>query len=1199
MLRIIKLFFIFLIILKFFSASVYALTELPEDAVFFDAQGGSSGSGVGRYTDNGDGTVTDNYTGLTWMRCLMGQTWDGTSCVGDPIGLYTWDNAKALTADFAGQSDWRLPTIQELQSIVDYTRSYPVIDPAVFSEAYISSTFWSGSSFANDLHFAWGVDFSQGSTDLYSRNDYGYVRLVRGTPFFGAMVALSDGTVSDNNTGLVWMRCAMGQVWDGMTCTGQPNYYTWSDANLLAANFAGQDDWRLPTIQELQSIVDYTTRNPAIDTIAYPDFPSEYYWAEITNEYDTPTASRVYFSTGEASPGNSFSLGVARLVRGGESFDDFDLSLSAGNGGYISSLGFACSYGVCTRTYSKDWPVTLTAKPDLGYRFVGWSGACSGTNPECTLVMDGDKTVSATFVQVYDVAAISGNGGGVTPRISKVDKGASATFVLTPKSGYILDNDVGGTCPAGSWSGNSYTTGEITSRCFINFSFTSNSARARYSDNGDGTVTDSYTGLTWMRCSLGQTWDGTTCTGTPVSYTGSAALELASGFAGHSDWRLPSMYELQSIVDYTTYDPSIDSILFPNTPPYTYWSDTSHSIWSGELWRLLFDFGSSYWGSYNAVSSVRLVRGDQLVGDLVVHEGTVTDSSTGLTWMRCAIGQVWDGAACTGTAGEYTWNEALALTVNFAEQSDWRLPNIQELQSIVDYTAYRPAIDNGIFPNTPLSEFWSSSQSNTNIYDYIWKIDFRDGRTSSYYYSDSTVYHVRLVRGGETFGYHDLNLSSNGGGSVSSTGFDCGDSCSHRYDKDWPVTLTAIPDAGYHFIRWSGACSGTDPQCTLTMTADKTVTAYFGTEVGSSNCSNGVDPVIRGTVVYTGKEACVASSSIATQSSVTVVPGADVLYKAPLITLGSGFSAEVGSQFQAGASVDASGYLVIARAEVSNEPSAPQAGGAKSGVTGPKSAVRLSMDDLPRNLRDLLAAQGAEAWDIFTDVAGQFIVFSSDGALVNNDLNGVLDVYLYDVDQDYLQVLSRGLLDYSANGASWQPRMDGGGNYVVYTSEASDLIKEDNNGVADIYLHTIATGLTERVSSDESGQESTYAAANPAIASAAPQVLYQRRGDDGYSHVYSYDADWPGLGTARVSTAENDQGQLVDSLFPEISADGRYVLYLQTTADDVTELWCQAIRYDQQQGVMATYSCPEDYSSDTPYRPLFADDGAVGWQRLN
>ena len=65
MLRIIKLFFIFLIILKFFSASVYALTELPEDAVFIDAQGGSSGSGVGRYTDNGDGTVTDNYTGLT------------------------------------------------------------------------------------------------------------------------------------------------------------------------------------------------------------------------------------------------------------------------------------------------------------------------------------------------------------------------------------------------------------------------------------------------------------------------------------------------------------------------------------------------------------------------------------------------------------------------------------------------------------------------------------------------------------------------------------------------------------------------------------------------------------------------------------------------------------------------------------------------------------------------------------------------------------------------------------------------------------------------------------------------------------------------------------------------------------------------------------------------------------------------------
>ena len=73
------------------------------------------------YSDNGDGTVTDPTTGLTWMRCSMGQTWDGvnSTCTGT-ASTYTFDQANALTGTltFAGQSDWRVPTIQELQTIL-------------------------------------------------------------------------------------------------------------------------------------------------------------------------------------------------------------------------------------------------------------------------------------------------------------------------------------------------------------------------------------------------------------------------------------------------------------------------------------------------------------------------------------------------------------------------------------------------------------------------------------------------------------------------------------------------------------------------------------------------------------------------------------------------------------------------------------------------------------------------------------------------------------------------------------------------------------------------------------------------------------------------------------------------------------------------------------------------------------------------
>src|SRR5665811_1677418 len=72
------------------------------------------------YSDNGDGTVTDPTTGLIWMRCSMGQIWNGGTCTG-ATSTYNWDQANALTGTvpFAGHSDWRVPNIRELQTIVD------------------------------------------------------------------------------------------------------------------------------------------------------------------------------------------------------------------------------------------------------------------------------------------------------------------------------------------------------------------------------------------------------------------------------------------------------------------------------------------------------------------------------------------------------------------------------------------------------------------------------------------------------------------------------------------------------------------------------------------------------------------------------------------------------------------------------------------------------------------------------------------------------------------------------------------------------------------------------------------------------------------------------------------------------------------------------------------------------------------------
>jgi hypothetical protein len=77
---------------------------------------------------------------------------------------------------------------------------------------------------------------------------------------------------------------------------------------------------------------------------------------------------------------------------------------------------------------------------------------------------------------------------------------------------------------------------------------------------------------------------------------------------------------------------------------------------------------------------------------------------------------------------------------------------------------------------------------------------------------------------------------------------------------------------------------------------------------GSERCPNNIDPVIDGNVVYTGTEACEASVSITTGPTVTIATGADVVYKAPVVTLGTGFTVRSGAQFKAGASVDTTGY---------------------------------------------------------------------------------------------------------------------------------------------------------------------------------------------------------------------------------------------------------------------------------------------------
>ncbi len=136
--------------------------------------------------------------------------------------------------------------------------------------------------------------------------------------------------------------------------------------------------------------------------------------------------------------------------------------------------------------------------------------------------------------------------------------------------------------------------------------------------------------------------------------------------------------------------------------------------------------------------------------DFKLHsDGTVTHNSTGLMWMRCSLGQSWDGETCTGNASTYSWQAALVEAQNksYAGYNDWRLPNKNELLSILEQRCESPSINSTVFPSTPSNLFWSSSPL-VFYSNQVWFINFADADVSTGNDEAGTTVSVRLVRSG-------------------------------------------------------------------------------------------------------------------------------------------------------------------------------------------------------------------------------------------------------------------------------------------------------------------------------------------------------------------------------------------------------------------------------------------------------------------
>jgi len=253
--------------------------------------------------------VRDNVTLLIWEK----KTNDGS--IHDRDNKFDWYDARDVFVaevngtSFGGHSDWRIPSIKELDSITDLGKYYPTINTDFFPNTLFSN-YWSSSTYASDSDYAWSVHFSLGYDDDDEKTWDKYVRCVRGGQdgLLDHLVINGDDTVTDTITGLMWQQAT----------DGERNWET-AISSCEGLTLAGYDDWRLPNRRELRSIADYSRTAPAINTTYFPDTLSSYYWSSTTDAYNTDRAWNVSFYNGFMDFRNKTNARYGRCVRAGQS----------------------------------------------------------------------------------------------------------------------------------------------------------------------------------------------------------------------------------------------------------------------------------------------------------------------------------------------------------------------------------------------------------------------------------------------------------------------------------------------------------------------------------------------------------------------------------------------------------------------------------------------------------------------------------------------------------------------------------------------------------------------------------------------------------------------------------------------------------------------------------------------------------------
>ena len=667
---------------------------------------------LARFTDNsiaspGELTLTDNLTGLIWAK-------DGNLAAGTKTWQEALDFIKSLnSSNYLGHNDWRLPNRNELASLVNPQQQF-MLDwlsaPQRFNNVQ-PDLYWSSSTYATFTDLAWLVAMNDGYISAADKTGKHYVWPVR-SPSSGTFGAMT------------------------IPQTGQTTCYDTTGAAIACADTGQDGDTRFGTTWSTPRFTDNSISMSSNMTVS--DNLTGLVWAKNGNLF-TGTWQEALDYIKSLNSGNYLGHNDWRLPNRNE-------LESLTNKGLSNTAAWLNTQGFITVGGSFYWSSTTFAFEAAQAWGVGMQDGFVNLNTKIT------------SNRVWPVR------GGQTGAVNLSKTGLTVCSDANGVSRACSGTGEDGERQAGTaWTGNRFTDNSIASASNL-------------------TASDNLTGLIWAK-------NGNLTAG---PRTWQQALDYVKGlnlsnYLGHNDWRLPNRNELESII--IKQQPNTAAWLnthgFVNIQNGFYWSSSTFTTFTDSAWVVDVRDGytaggekaSTYYvwpvrsgqsGTFDASTLPKTGQtlcyaaagaliacpntgqdGDVLTGiswpgSRFVDNGdlTQTDSMTGLVWAR-------DGNSASGTKN---WQQALDYinsrnSNSYLGHNDWRLPNINELESLVNKGQSNSAdwLNTQGFNNAQAVFYWSSSTSITNP-TKAWGVGMHEGFVD--YNMKSANNAVWPVRGG-------------------------------------------------------------------------------------------------------------------------------------------------------------------------------------------------------------------------------------------------------------------------------------------------------------------------------------------------------------------------------------------------------------------------------------------------------------------